>query len=111
MLTSIPVGRCVASASMRDARALLREQPTGDDLADDRERDVDGDLLAAAHRQQVDVLVGALDRVALDRLRDRELLLALELERQQHVRAAVADRRCVNSRAGSDTWRGSAPWP
>ena len=83
-------GRCVASASTltevlscaAGRRARCRRR---------RERHVDGDLLAAAHGQQVDVLVDALDRVALDRLRDGQLLAAFELEGEQHVGAAVAD--------------------
>ena len=37
-------------------------------------RDVDGDLLAALDDDQVDVLEGVLDRVTLDRLRQRERL-------------------------------------
>ena len=90
--TSISVGRCVASASRLTDVFSCWQQTAGDERADDRERNVDGDLLAATDRQQVDVLVVALDRVALDRLRDGELLAALEFEGQQHVGAAVLDR-------------------
>jgi len=46
------------------------------------QRDVDRDLLAAADGQQVDVAVGVLDRVTLDRLRDRQLVLAVDREGQ-----------------------------
>src|SRR5205085_8512361 len=55
---------------------------------------LDGDLLAAAHDQQVDVVEGVLDRVPLDRLGQREHLRTVgDLDLEELVRAAVADRR------------------
>src|SRR5215213_2738421 len=62
-------------------------------LADDDDRHLDGGLLTAADEQQVDVLVGALDRVALHGLGEGQLLLAVEDDGQQGVGATVAQRR------------------
>ena len=75
-----------------DRGVLLGEQAAAGDLAGDLQRHVDGDLLAATHGEQVDVLEDALDRMALDRLRDRELIGAIDVEREQHVHAAVLER-------------------
>ena len=85
------VGRWVASASTLIVVFSTLSRPPGTTSPTMCDRDVDGDLLAAAHGQQVDVLEVALDRVALDRLRDGELLAALDVEGQQHVGAAVPD--------------------
>ena len=61
---------------------LLVEEAVGDQVAGNDQRDVDGDLLAAANQDQVDVLDGATDGVALDGLREREFVAAFEtLER------------------------------
>ena len=52
------------------------------------QRHVDGDLLAAAHEQEVDVLERAADGVALHGLGQREFGATLEaLEQQEDVRA------------------------
>jgi hypothetical protein len=55
-------------------------------------RDLDGDLLALLHDEQVEVLEEALDRVALDLLGQGERLLAVDGQRQQGVHAAVLER-------------------
>ena len=50
---------------------------------------VDGDLLAAADQDQVDVLDHAADRVTLDRLRQRQLVPTVDRQREQNVGARV----------------------
>ena len=59
-------------------------------LALDDDVDLDGHLLAAAHDEQVGVLDVAADRVDVERLGQRELLLALDVEGQHGVGAGVA---------------------
>ena len=59
-------------------------------LALDDDVDLDGDLLAAAHHQQVGVLDVAADRVDVERLGQRELLLALDVEGEHGVGAGVS---------------------
>jgi hypothetical protein len=66
---------------------------SGRRLADQVDRDVDGDLLALAHLDEVDVLDEALDRVGLDLLGERQVLVALDVEVEQRVGAAVLDRQ------------------
>ena len=51
---------------------------------------LDGHLLAAAHDEQVGVLDAATDRVDFERLGQRELLLALDVEGEHCVGAGVA---------------------
>jgi hypothetical protein len=71
----------------RDLDDLLVEHPAGEDLTDQPDRHVDGDLLAAADQDQVDVLDDVLDRIPLHRLRQGDLAAVLQaLEAQQHVR-------------------------
>ena len=70
----------------QDGRALQHDQRVADGLALEVDGDVDLDLLAAPDDDQVDVLDEALDRVALDLLRQREVALAaLDLDQQQGV--------------------------
>ena len=60
------------------------------------QRNVDGHLLTAADDDEVDMLDGAPDRVALDLLRQRELLLAAaDLDRQQGVHGAQGEEGLV----------------
>ena len=86
-------GSFVASASIETVFSWWFGIVSGRDLADDDDRDLDGGLLAAADEEQVDVLVGALERVALHGLGEGELLLAVQHDGQQGVGAAVAQRR------------------
>ena len=65
--------------------SLGDDQRVGLGLADDVDRDLDGDLLALAHRDEVDVLEEALDRVGLDLLGQRQLDRALDVEVEQGV--------------------------
>ena len=58
----------------RDGAQLVVRDRVRRDVADDDDRDLDRDLLAATDEEQVDVLEGALQRVALDGLGERELL-------------------------------------
>ena len=62
MSTSMPGGMFVASASTAIWIELLVQQAVRGHLAGHRDRDLDGDLLAAPDHDQVDVLDGALDR-------------------------------------------------
>ena len=83
--TTICVGMWVASASIG---TVFWSTTTRVSAAASPSRwigDVDGDLLAAADDDQVDVLDGVLDRVALDLLRQRELGRAVDLDGQQGV--------------------------
>ena len=93
METSTYSGMWVASASTETVRGLGDDQGVGVRLADQVHGDVDGDLLALADDDQVDVLEEALDRVALDLLGQRELLLAVDVMVEQGVRAAVLERQ------------------
>ena len=60
----------------------------GSGLALEVHGDVDGDLLALADDDQVDVLDDRLDRVALDVLGEGELLLAVDDDGEQGVGSA-----------------------
>src|SRR5690606_30510539 len=72
----------------------------GRGLADDVDRDVDGDLLAGADDDEVDVLDGAADRVTLDVLGQGHLLLALDVEGDDRVRVVLEDEERVVGRHG-----------
>ena len=67
--------RDVGGLGLDATRAATTSSMTAADDAcrSTRDRDLDGDLLAAAHDDQVDVLEGLLDRVALDRLGQGQL--------------------------------------
>ena len=65
----------VASASIGTVLCSVTTRVVRRGLADHVDADVDGDLLAPADEDQVDVLDEALDRVALDLLGQGELLL------------------------------------
>jgi len=70
----------------QDRGVLGDDQRVGRGLALEVHRDLDLDLLAAADDHQVDVLDEALQRVALDLLRQRQVrLAALDLDHQQGV--------------------------
>ena len=92
MLTSIHSGMLVASASSGDRGVLGDDQRVGGGLADEVDADVDGDLLALADGDEVDVLEGAADRVDLHLLGQRQLRRAVDVELQQRVGAAVLER-------------------
>jgi hypothetical protein len=64
-------------------------------LADQVHADLDGDLLAAADDHEVDVLEEALDRVPLDVLRQRQLVLAVDVQREQDVRGLQGEHQLV----------------
>ena len=74
----------------RDGVGVLGDQRAVDGLALDDDVDLDGHLLAAAHDEQVGVLDVAADRVDLERLGQRELLLAVDVEGEHRVGAGVA---------------------
>ena len=82
----------------------------GAGLTGDDDAHLDGDLLATADEEQVGVLVLTGERVALDGLGQRQLLLAVEHDGQQGVRAAVAQGRGELA-AGRDRWTTSWPCP
>ena len=71
----------------------------GSGLALDVDRDVDGDLLALADDDQVDVLDDRLDRVALDVLGQGQLLVAVDDDGEQGVGDLERHHRVV-ARAG-----------
>ena len=75
----------VASASTDRVGVLEGDEGVGSGLADQVDGDLDGDLLAAAHDDEVDVLEEALDRVALDGLGQGQLVGPSMLEREQGV--------------------------
>ena len=60
----------------RDLHELLVEQPAGEDLADDPDGHLDGDLLALPDQDQVDMLDDVLDRIPLYRLGQGDLAAA-----------------------------------
>src|SRR5674476_733556 len=69
-------------------------------LTDRDELHLDGDLLAATHDDEVDVLDVAVDRVLLDLFRQRELLLAaLDVDLEEHVRDAQRELGLVARKA------------
>jgi hypothetical protein len=74
---------------------LLVEHAVGDRLAGDHDGQLHGDPLAALHQQQVDVLQEALDRVALHALGQRDLVDAVALQADEHVRRAKRDHQVV----------------
>ena len=78
------------SASISMVLAVLGDQGAGRGLALDDDVDLDGHLLAAADDEQVGVLDVAADRVDVERLGQRELLLAVDVEGQHGVGAGVA---------------------
>ena len=59
----------------------------------DDDVDLDGHLFAAAHHEQVGVLNVALDRVDVERLGQRQLLLAVDVEGQHGVGAGMPQHR------------------
>ncbi len=73
-----------------DGAGVLGDQRSVRGLTLDDDVDLDGDLLAAAHHQQVGVLDVAADRVDVERLGQRELLLALDVEGEHGVGAGVS---------------------
>ena len=73
-------------------------QGAGGGFAGDDDRDVDGDLLAAADQQQVDVLDVVAQRMADDGLRQRQLVAVGELQGQHRVGAALERVREVAGR-------------
>ena len=73
--------------------AVLGHHGAGDRLALDDDVDLDGHLLAAANDEQVGVLDVAPDRMDLERLGQRQLLLAVDVEREDGVGAGVAEHR------------------
>ncbi len=74
----------------RDGVGVLGDQRAVRGFALDDDVDLDGHLLAAAHDQQVGVLDAAADRVEFQRLGQRELLLALDVEGEHRVGTGVA---------------------
>ena len=74
-----------------DDGVLVDDQRVGAGLAHDVDRDVDGDLLAADDGDEVEVLDDAADRVDLDVLGQRELLGAVDVEREERVGATVLE--------------------
>src|SRR5690606_37207156 len=81
----------------RDGQRHERElvDGAGGGLADDVDRDLDGDLLASASDDEVDVLDGAADRVALDVLGEGHLVAVLDLEGDDGVRVVLEDEEGV----------------
>ena len=77
----------------RDGVGVLGDQGAVRGLALDDDVDLDGHLLAATHDEQVGVLDIAADRVDLERLGQRELLLALDVEGEHRVGAGVPEHR------------------
>src|SRR5690606_19944641 len=70
-----------------DRDQLLADDAAGGGVAGEVHRDLDVDLLALLHDEQVDVLKEALDRVALHALGQDQVLGALDtVHAQQHVR-------------------------
>jgi hypothetical protein len=61
------------------------------DVTDQDDLQLDRDLLALTDEEQVDVVDRQLERVTLDGLRQRQLLAAIDLDRQQGV-GTVLDR-------------------
>ena len=80
-----------------EARAVGGDHGVGSSVTLDVDRDVDGDLLALEHDDQVDVLDDRLDRVALHVLGQGELLLAVEDDGEQGVARLERLHRLVGS--------------
>ena len=83
--TSTHSGMSVASHLELEGRLRQRDDGLGSGLALEVDPDLDGDLLALADDDEVDVLDDRLDRVALDVLREREVLLAVDDEGEEGV--------------------------
>jgi hypothetical protein len=82
----LEAGRQVGRLGLdRQSGPLLVDEHVGRGVADERQRDVDGDLLAAADGDQVDVLERATNGVAHDDLRQSQLLALVGLQREQRV--------------------------
>ncbi len=79
----------MASASISMVLASWVTRVPGIGFALDDDVDLDGHLLAAADHEQVDVLDAAADRVDVERLGQRQLLLAVDVEGQHRVGAGV----------------------
>src|SRR6185503_6611108 len=75
-----------------DRRVLGDDQRLGGCVAGDVDRDVDGDLLTATYGDEVDVLEDPADRVDLHLLGQGQLGVAVDVELEQGVRAAVLER-------------------
>src|SRR5260370_1179818 len=99
--TVFPARLSAVTGSRRpDQDELLVQQAVRDDVSGHRNRDVDRDLLALPDHDQVDVLHVALDRVPLNRLRQRELAAAGHaLQPDQHVRRAQCEQHVVAGQA------------
>src|SRR5687767_7268594 len=69
-------------------------------------RHVDGDRLGAAHREEVDMHELGVDVIALDLTRDREMLLAVDHEVDQHVRTGTAVQQVRQLTCLDRQWRG-----
>ena len=68
-----------------DDRQFLVEDVAGGKFAGEVDGDVNGDLLARADGQEVEVLDDLLDRIALDVLDQGEVLFAVDVQGQQGV--------------------------
>src|SRR5664280_2916394 len=75
-------------------------------VAGQLDRNFDGDLLALAHQQQVEVLQSPLDGVSGDRPRQRQLGADPQVKAQQCVRAALERAHQVMARQADVAWRG-----
>ena len=97
----------------RDAVVVDHDQGVVGRLALDEDRDVDGDLLAAPDDDQVDVLDGVPQRIALHLLRQRELGRAVDVDGQQRVGGAQGQQGLVTraARCGSGRCRGRTARP
>ena len=91
MSTSTYSGMWVASASSWTVAFSVTTSVSRAASPFEVDGDLDGDLLAAADGDEVDVLEVAVDRVDLDLLGQRQLGLALDVELEQRVRAAVLE--------------------
>ena len=78
----------VASDLELERSVVERDDGLGSGLALEVHGDVDGDLLALADDDEVDVLDDRLDRVALDVLGQGQLLVAVDDDGEQGVGAA-----------------------
>ena len=85
METTISLGMWVASASMVTVLASTTTRVSSAASPWTWTGHLDADLLAPADQDQVDVLDGVLDRVALDLLGQRQLRVAVDVDREQGV--------------------------
>jgi hypothetical protein len=97
----LDAGRDVRGLGLhRDLDQLLVEHAVRGHLAGHLDRDLNGDLLAAADQDQVDVVDGAPDRVALHGLGQGQLAAALQpVQADQHVRGAQREQHVVAGQA------------